>query len=236
MSGDLATSGVLRVGVVEGPHAGVFFVAVNGGVPAGVTVDLAEALARELGVTLAPRVFPNSGECTDALEAGTVEVAFMPVDAERQARVAFGPAYYHLRSTYLVSGACGIIRMEDVDRPQVRVVGIANTTTIRAAGRMLRHTRPVAARSVEEAVAMIASGEADAFALSHDSLKPFAKMLPGSRILEGAIQATSICIAVAKDRPEALARVSAFMAAAKATGVVRAAFDRAGLQDEAVAG
>ena len=54
------------------------------------------------------RVFPNSGECTEATSAGAVDVAFMPVDEERRKKVAFGPAYYLLESTYLVSGPSGI--------------------------------------------------------------------------------------------------------------------------------
>jgi polar amino acid transport system substrate-binding protein len=40
---------------------------------------------------------------------------------------------------------------------------------------------------------------------------------------------------VPKNRPAALAYASAFMEAAKASGSVRRALDRAGMQDEAVA-
>jgi polar amino acid transport system substrate-binding protein len=159
----------------------------------------------------------------------------MPVDEERRAKVAFGPAYYHLRSTYLVSAASGLMSLAEVDEDQVRVVGIANTTTIRASARSLQKTAPIAARSVEEAVEMIRSGRADAFALSHDSLTPFLGVLPGSRILDGAFQETSISIAVPKDRPAALACVTAFLEAAKRSGLVRRAFDRIGRVDEAVA-
>ena len=54
-------------------------------------------------------------------------------------------------------------------RKHVRVVGIANTTIIRASARSLQKTVPIAVRSVEEAVEMVRSGRADAFALSHDS-------------------------------------------------------------------
>jgi polar amino acid transport system substrate-binding protein len=45
----------------------------------------------------------------------------------------FGPAYCLVESTYMVTGASGIRTLAEVDRPGVRVVGIANTTTIRAA-------------------------------------------------------------------------------------------------------
>jgi hypothetical protein len=42
------------------------------------------------------------------------------------------------------------------------VVGIAKTTTIRAAGRTLKNTGIAAATSAEEGVAMLRTGKADA--------------------------------------------------------------------------
>jgi polar amino acid transport system substrate-binding protein len=233
----LAATGTLRVGLVEAPHAGVFFVASDraSGTVRGVTVELGAALARQLGVPVAYAVFPNSGACTEAVSAGAVDVAFMPVDAARREKVAFGPAYYLLESTYLVSGASGITDLAGVDEPRVRVIGIANTTTIRAAARTLKHTAPVPFESVEAALAAIRTGQADALALSRDSLKSFLADLPGARLVAGGFQQTGIAIAVPPGRPAALACVSAFIEDAKASGLVRRAFDAAGLQDEPVA-
>src|SRR5262249_50901048 len=153
--------------------------------PHGVTVDLGEALAKELGVAAEFMVAPNTGELTDALEAGRIDVTFMPVDDERKKRIDFGPVYFEVESTYMVTGASGIRTVAEVDRPGVRVVGIANTTTIRAAGRTLKNATVQAAPSVGEAMALMKSGEADAFALSRDSLPPFVAQLAGSRIVDG---------------------------------------------------
>ena len=155
----------------------------------------------------------------------------MPIDDERRKRIDFGPVYFLVESTYMVTAASGITTVEDVDRPGVRVVGIANTTTIRAAARSLKNTTVVAATSIDDAMAMMKGGKADAFALSRDSLPPFVAQLPGSRIVDGGFQQTGIAIAVPKGRPEALAYVTAFMEKAKASGLVRRAFDRAGLSD-----
>jgi polar amino acid transport system substrate-binding protein len=158
----------------------------------------------------------------------------MPVDEERKKRVDFGPAYFVIESTYLATSASGIKTVAEVDRPNVRVVGIANTTTIRAAGRSLKNTSISAATSVDEAMAMLHSGKADAFALSRDSLPPFVAQLPGSRIVDGGFQQTGIAIAIPKNRPNALAYVTAFMESAKASGSVRRALDRAGFPNDPV--
>jgi polar amino acid transport system substrate-binding protein len=233
---ELIPSGRLRVGVAFAPSPSPLFVVKDDdGRPRGVTVDLAEALAKQLGVPLDLFVAPNTGELVDALEAGRIDVSFMPIDDERKKRVAFGPVYFEVESTYMVTAASGIRAVAEVDRAGVRVVGIANTTTIRAAARTLNNTAPVAAASIGEAVEMMTQDRADAFALSRDSLPPFVAQLPGSRIVEGGFQFTGVAIAVGKEKPEALAYVAAFLENAKKTGIVRRAMDNAGLNDLAVA-
>src|SRR3982074_3303964 len=161
---ELIPTAKLRVGVVFAPAASAFFVVKDAnGQPRGVTVDLANELGQKLGAPIEFMVAPNSGRVTDAQESGAIDVAFMPVDEERKKRVDFGPAYYLIESTYMVSGASGIRTVGEVDRPEVRVVGIANTTTIRAAGRSLKSTTISAATSVDEAVDMLRNGKADRF-------------------------------------------------------------------------
>ena len=61
----------------------------------------------------------------------------------------------------MVTAASGIRTLAEVDRPSVRVVGIANTTTMRAAGRSLVNTVPIAVTSIDDAVAMLRAGQAD---------------------------------------------------------------------------
>ena len=233
---ELIPTGTLRVGVAAAPSPSPLFVVKDAdGQPRGVTVDLANELARQLGVAAEFMVAPNTGELVDALEAGTIDLSFMPVDDERKQRIDFGPVYFLVESTYMVTEGSGIRSVDEVDRPGVRVVGIANTTTIRAAGRSLKNATITAAQSIGEAIEMLTSGKSDAFALSRDSLPPFVAKLPGSRIVDGGFQLTGIAIAVSKGQPESLALVTAFLENAKSSGVIRQAFDRAGLSHLPVA-
>jgi polar amino acid transport system substrate-binding protein len=226
---DLAPTGKLRVGLVYAPSKSVFFnVKGADGRAQGVTADLAEALARKLSLPLEPVLFANSGLAVDALEAGSVDVAFMPVDEERKQRIVFGPNYVLGESTYMVTATANAKTVEDVDRAGMRVIGIANTTTIRAAGRTLKNTTISPVTSVENAVAAMRDGKADAFALSRDSLPTYVKQVPGSRMTDGAFQQVAIAIAVAKGKPQALAAVTQFMDEAKKNGTVRKALDAAG--------
>jgi polar amino acid transport system substrate-binding protein len=226
----------LTVGVVAAPKAGVFFVERRAaGHPHGVTVDLGAAFALFLGRQVAYRVYAASGDCTAAVASGEVDVGFMPVDADRAARVAFGPAYYLLESTYAVTAESGIATLADVDRPGVRIIGVADTTTIRAAARSLAHAQPIAIQGVDAAIEAFIRGDGDALALSRDSLAQVVPMRPGARILDGGFQQTTISIAVPPGRPQALQEATAFMQSAKRDGIVRRALDAVGLPHEAVA-
>jgi len=233
---ELAPTGKLRVALVFAPEKSIFFVVKDAnGKPQGVTADIADALANKLNLPLEFVLFPNSGLATDAVESGAVDVSFMPVDEERKERVAFGPNYVLGESTYMVTAALSARTIEDVDRASVRVIGIANTTTIRAAARILKNTSISPVASVAEAVAMLCDGKADAFALSRDSLPTYVQQVPGSRITDGAFQQIGIAIAVAKGKPAALAAVTEFMDDAKKNGEIRKALDDAGFADIAIA-
>lgn len=233
---ELAATGKLRVGVVSAPKPNVFFVTQDAsGKPHGVTADLGDELARTLDAASEFFVAHNSGELTDALEKGLIDVAFLPVDDERRKRVEFGPAYVQFESTCLVLGSSGLRTVSDLDRPGVRIAGESNTTTMRAAARTLKLATVVPVPSVGEAIDMLRAGKVDAFALGRDALVPYQADIPGSRILDGYIHATGIAIAVAKNRPAALAHVSTFLAEAKASGLIRRTFDKAGQQSTAVA-
>ena len=228
---ELIPAGKLRFGVAFAPKMSALFVVKEAdGSPRGIAADLGNALAQKLGVPVEFMVAPNTGVLTDALADAKIDVAFMPVDDERRKRLDFGPAYAAVESTYMVTAASGIKTLAEVDRPGVRVVGIANTTTIRAAGRTLKNIQPVAAASIDDALALLRAGQADAFALGRDSLPDFVAQFPGSHIVDGGFQQTVIAIALPKGRPEALSYVTKFMAEAKASGAVRRAMDRAGMQ------
>jgi polar amino acid transport system substrate-binding protein len=232
----LAPTGKLRGGVVTAPAASTFFAVKDGsGVVRGVTVDLLRAFAAALQLPLDLQVYDNSGQVTDAVEGGTCDVAFMPHDAKRAEKVDFGPSYFIIESTYLVPAGSKIQTIDEVNRPGVRIVAIANTTTGRSANRTAPQAAFEEVAGVDLMVAKAAKGDGDAFALTHDSLAGLMPKLPGARVLPGHFQQTGIGIAVPKGRAAALKLVSDLLETAKTSGVVRHALDAAGFKDAVVA-
>ncbi len=232
----LAPTGTLRVGVVFAPAPTALFVTLDStNQPHGVTVDLGRELAKAAEVSVEFKVAPNSGDLTDWLGSGAIDVTFLPVDEERRKRVDFGPEYFIFESTYLIRPGVDIRTLADVDRSGIRVVGITNTATIRAAGSSLKTATITAVSSVEEAVAMLRSRKADALALGRDALPTLAAQMPGSTILNESYLRGSVAVALPKGRSSALAYVATFIENAKASGLIRRAFDDAGLKQLAVA-
>ena len=106
---ELIPDGKLHVGVAFAPSPSPLFVVKDkDGTPRGVTVDLGNELAQQLGVPVEFMVAPNTGELVDALEHGRINVSFMPVDDERKKRIDFGPVYFLVESTYMVTEASGL--------------------------------------------------------------------------------------------------------------------------------
>jgi polar amino acid transport system substrate-binding protein len=128
----LAPGGRMRVGIGVAPVSSAFWASRNAaGEVAGVTVTLARALAAEAGATLDLVALNSSSEVVDGIAEGRLDVSFVPMDAERARRVGVGPNYYLSVSTLAVMPQVTITRVEQADMPELAIVGVRGTTTLR---------------------------------------------------------------------------------------------------------
>jgi polar amino acid transport system substrate-binding protein len=234
---ELIPTGKLRVAIAVAPSPSALYAVKDptSGKFRGVTVDLGAALAKKLGVPVEFRPHLASGEIQNSAAGGKWDVSFMPVDDDRKEFVDFGNAYHLLQSTYLVAPGSKLASVEQADAPGVRIGGVANTATFRAA----QHTAPqatfVTVAGVDAAIMAMKAGEIDCIALSRESLSGVAPKIPGARILDGGFLNSSTAVAVPKGKPEALAYVSQFVEDAKSSGLVRRSLDAMNLQNSQVA-
>ena len=234
---ELAPTSRLRVAIAVGPAPSGIYVlkdASTGGYR-GVTIDLSTQLAAKLGVPVTFVPYLGSGEIQGSAAAGVWDVTFMPVDEERRRFVDFGSSYHLLQSTYLVAPGSAIKTIAEANSAGVRIAGIKDTSTFRASNRASPMATHIALGSVDEAVELMRSGKADAIALGRASLGGLLAKLPGARTLDGGFLNSTTAVAVPKGKPAALAYVSTFIEQAKASGLVRRAFDDIGLGAEQVA-
>ncbi|NJO34920.1 MAG: transporter substrate-binding domain-containing protein [Rhodospirillales bacterium] len=233
---ELVPTDKLRVAIAVAPTPSVFFTAKDGttGQYRGVTVDLAGALAKKLGIPLELVPYANSGGIVAAVKAGSWDVTFVPVDEERRKVLAFGSPYYLLQSTYLVAPGSNIATLADANRSGVRIVAVKDTATMRASMRSSPNAIHTAVAGPAEAVTAVREGQADAMAFGSESLVKIASDLPGSRVLDGAFLNSTIAVAVPKDKQAALAYVRTFIDEVIVSGFVRRAFDNVGAKTSVV--
>ena len=232
----LAPTGSLRIGVAFAPNPSPAFAVVDAGQdPRGVPVTIGRELAKVAGVPSSIKLARNSGELTELLAANEIDVSFFPMDETRKQRVDFGPDYFIFESTFLIRAGVSVRTMAELDQPRLRVIGISNTDNFRAASNFLKRNTVSPVTTVGEAVEMIRSGQADAFAFSRHGLTPITATLPGSVVLKDSFLRSSVAIAIPKGRPDALSFVSRFMEIAKSNGFIKRAFVDVGLGDLDVA-
>jgi polar amino acid transport system substrate-binding protein len=233
---ELVPTGKLRFGVVAGVVRTEFYVVKKSdGEPEGVAVDLARELARRLDVPVEFTVASSSGELTELLLGGKLDAAIMLPDKWGGQRLDFGSYYFADRDTYMVRGRSRLKTVGEVDNLRVRVIAVEGSTTDRNAARRLKNTRVNPVDSIDEALEMLRTGNADAFAFTHASLAPLVPLVPDSRILDGSFERVGLAFAIPKNRPNGLFYIVSFTEEAKGSGLVRRAFDNAGLQNSKVA-
>jgi polar amino acid transport system substrate-binding protein len=233
----IAPTGALRVAVAVGPAASTFWATRDpqSGNARGVTVELAKAAAEKLHVPLQLVEYKNSGEIAAAASKDGWDISFMPADAEREKFVDQGPSYVVYESSYLVRAGSDIKDNADVDRAGLHVGVIEGTATSRTVAKGLKNATLTAFPKPEAAAELMGAGKLDALAMGRDAVIDLSKKLPGSRVLDGAVQSTGVVVAVPKNRAATRDWAAHFVEDAKADGTVRHAFDSAGFNTTAVA-
>jgi polar amino acid transport system substrate-binding protein len=224
-----APSGTLRVGVLMVTYFALPDKA--SGDLVGVVPDLGRELARRLGVPAQLVKYESPVAVIAAFRKGELDATFIGITADRAAAFDFGPVVLDLQTTYLVPAGSAIERIEDIDRPGVRLLVPARSAQEAFLKKTIAKATmiSVAVENPGPAVTKLAAGEADAFSHVVPMLASAQTMLPGARILPGSYYNVPIAIGYAKDRSAAVAAYAKqFAEDVKASGFVRQSLDRAG--------
>src|ERR1700746_3997650 len=114
-----APTGTLRVGVLMVTY---FALPDPAGELKGVVPDLGRELAHRLGVPAQLIRFENPIAVIEAFRKGELDATFIGITADRAAAFDFGPVVLDLQTTYLVPAASTIKSIDEIDRPDVRLL------------------------------------------------------------------------------------------------------------------
>ena len=196
------------------------------GEAAGVSVDLAKALAAKLGVPAELRVVQSAGEAVDALASGAVDVGFFAIDPARAATTAYSAPYVQIEGAYLVRNESAIHANDEVDRPGVRVAVGARSAYDLYLTRELRAASIERAPTSPEVVSYFVNHQLDVAAGVKQQLEADARRLPGLRLLPGRFMVIQQAMGMAKGQEAGIQFLSAFVEDAKSSGLVAQALQR----------
>jgi polar amino acid transport system substrate-binding protein len=232
----IAPSGQLRAALVKIPFLAKQDAA--SGTLKGVAPDLAEEMARRLGLPLQAIAFDQPSAGINALRSGAADITFLAPTPERVGLIDFAPAFMEMEMTLIVTAASPINSHADADQPGRKIVAYERT----AVEEMLKKkmTRATIVRvpifGYRQAFELLRSGQADAFADLRDALLSYQPELAGSRIIAGNYGSNALAIGYAKERPLTAAFVKQFTEAVIASGFVARAIEKAGVRGAAAPG
>ncbi len=231
---DLAPTGRLRAAINAG---NVVLVQKDpaGGNPHGVTVDLSRELARRLGVPVDLVVFETAGKVTDAVKAGSWDIAFIATEPARAAVMGFTAPYVIIEGTYMVPAGSPLRGIADVDRAGVRIAVARGSAYDLYLTRTLKNATLVHYPTPPLALAGFLADKLEAAAGVKQQLVQFAKTTPGLRVMDGRFQKIREAMGTPLGRPAGLAYLRTFVEDMKASGFVAKALERANQPDAVIA-
>ena len=90
--------------------------------PKGISVELAQALAKQLGVELQMQLVHTAKESVAAVAKQTADIGFFAIDPARAKDIAFTQAYLHIDACYVVRKESGLHTVQEIDHANNRIV------------------------------------------------------------------------------------------------------------------
>lgn len=230
----LAPTGKLRVGLILGVPAQVVRDAASGEMK-GVAFDLGKELARRIEVPFEPVLYPSIGALLEGGRSGNWDIAVMGFSAARATEWDFTAPHLEIELGYLVPSDSSISTSAEVDRPGVRVAVARGGQADRLLTPVIKVAILIRVPTIPEALEMLKSGRADAFAANKPSLFDMSDKLAGVRVLDGRFAIDQQHMAIPKGRDAGIGYARKFVEDAKSEGLVRAAIERVGLRGAASA-
>ncbi|MDO4904434.1 MAG: transporter substrate-binding domain-containing protein [Lautropia sp.] len=199
----------------------------DGGDPVGVSVDLAHALARLLGLELVLDPVDVASAAVAAVTEERADIGFFAIDPQRAAGIGFTAPYVLIEGAYLVRDASPLKDNGEVDASGHRIVVGKGSAYDLYLSRNIQHATLVRTTSSQAVVDTFMAGGHEVAAGVRQQLQHDAARVPGLRLLPGHFMVIQQAMGLPKGRGAgAHALLSSFVEQIKANGEVEAALRR----------
>lgn len=191
------------------------------GHPFGVSIDLARAFGRRLGVEVELVVLDSAGKSVDVVTAEQADIGFFAVDPIRGAGIGFTAPYVLIEGAYLVREDSTLRDNAEVDRAGTTVTVGKGSAYDLYLTRELKQAEIVRAPTSPAVVDLFVAQNFDVAAGVRQQLEADASRLAGLRLLPGRFMVIQQAMGLPKGRSaSALAALRAFVEEMKASGFV----------------
>ena len=206
------------------------------GVLAGVSIDLARALADEIAVPLELIVVDGAARSVENVKSGQADVGFFAIDPGRSEGLRFTAPYVLIEGAYLVRNASPLRSNDEVDRQGTRIIVGRGSAYDLYLSRALKSAELVRAPTSPVVVDEFLAQNADVAAGVKQQLEADAARVGGVRLLPGRFMVIEQAMGLPAARSDAaLAMLAEFVEHKKASGFVAAALARHRIQGALVA-
>ncbi|WP_411083317.1 transporter substrate-binding domain-containing protein [Streptomyces sp. cmx-18-6] len=207
-----------------------------GGDPVGVSVDLAHAFGRRLGVPVELVVFEKAAASVDAVRTEKADIGFFAVDPARSEGLRFTTPYVLIEGSYLVPDSSELADNGQVDREGIRISVGSGSAYDLFLTRAIEHAEIVRLHGAAPALAAARSREVEVAAGIRQLLEAEARRAPGVRVLPGRFMVIQQAMGIPDVRGAAAQDVlGSFVEEMKADGFVSDALERHGVDGAVVA-
>jgi polar amino acid transport system substrate-binding protein len=221
----LTPTGVLRAGINLSNFLLVTGKRPNGD-PDGVSPDMAEEIARRLGVPLKLVSFKSPGELGDQAGSNVWDIGNIGAEPQRAKTIAFTAAYAEIESTYLVPAGSSIKVIADVDKPGIRIAVAGRSAYGLWLENNIKQAKLVTTEGLDGSFNAFVEQKLEALAGLRPRLIDDVKKLPGARILDGQFSAVQQAVGTPKANTAAAAWLSSVVEELKASGFVGKAIEK----------
>jgi ABC-type amino acid transport substrate-binding protein len=197
------------------------------GAAQGISVDLANELAKRLALPLELVVFDTAGQSVDAVTNEQADFGFFAIDPVRGKGISFTAPYVLIEGSYLVRQESKLQSNEEVDQSGTRVtVGLGSAYDLYLT-RELKHAEIVRAPSSPTVVDVFMAQSLDVAAGVRQQLESDTQRFAGLRLLPGRFMVIQQAMGLPKSRSPEVAKVlSAFVEEMKGSGFIQDAMQR----------
>jgi polar amino acid transport system substrate-binding protein len=230
----LAPTGKLRVGLIVGVPAQVTLDSASGEMK-GVAFDLSNELAKRARVPLEPVLYKSINALLDGGKSGQWDIAAIGFSTARAKEWDFTAPHLEIELGYLVPSSSQISAASELDRPGIRIVVADKGQADRVLTPVIKAATLIRVATIPDALELLKSGKADAFAANKPSLFEMSGQHTDLRVIEGRFASDLQAMAMPKGREPGIAYARKFVDDAKSLGLVKAAIERAGMRGAVVA-